>query len=99
MAQKNNNSSVFIGYSKKSVTSTQKQIPKQRRQGTIRRKIVQTIMIPIQKTIEQENDEDSGNNEESSNGNDGHTLLPFPYHNNSKTYGYVILFFLSFQAS
>lgn len=42
------------------------------------RQIVQTIMIPMQKTNEQENDEDSGNNEESSSGNDGHTLLPFP---------------------
>ena len=42
------------------------------------RQIVQTIMILIQKTNEQENDEDSGNNEESSSGNDGHTLLPFP---------------------
>ena len=42
------------------------------------RKIIQTIMIPIQKTDEQGNDEDSGNNEESSSGNDGHTLLPFP---------------------
>ena len=32
----------------------------------------------MQKTDEQGNDEDSGNNEESSSGNDGHTLLPFP---------------------